>query len=95
MRLKRSEIAFLGNTRDAAVASNIGCEDGSKPAFDPRLGHEVRPDQGWLQSKFTGQALGMSIEPRMSPLGQERRIWAFLGTSAVTLNADIRLRRNI
>ena len=31
----------------------------------------------------------------MPPLGQERRIWAFLGTSAVPLNADIFLRRNL
>jgi hypothetical protein len=31
----------------------------------------------------------------MSLLGQERRIWVFLGMSAVTLNADICLRRNI
>jgi hypothetical protein len=31
----------------------------------------------------------------MTALGQERRIWAFVGTSAVTLNADICLRCNI
>jgi hypothetical protein len=31
----------------------------------------------------------------MSAKGQERRILAFLGTSAITLNADICLRRNI
>ena len=32
-----------------------------------------------------------SLATRLYP----RRIWAFLGTSAVTLNADICLRRNI
>jgi hypothetical protein len=32
---------------------------------------------------------------QMSASGQERRICAFVGTSAVTLNADICSRRNI
>jgi hypothetical protein len=31
----------------------------------------------------------------MTALGQERRIWAFVGTSAVTLNADMCLHRNV
>ena len=31
----------------------------------------------------------------MSQLGQERQIWAIVGTSVVALNADICLRRNI
>jgi len=30
----------------------------------------------------------------MTAVGQERRIWALLGTSAVALNSDICLRRN-
>ena len=36
-----------------------------------------------------------NIAKPMSQMGQERRIQAFIGTSAVSLNADICLRCNI
>ena len=42
MRLKRSEIAFLGNTRDAAVAGNIDRENDGQPPFDTRLDLKYR-----------------------------------------------------
>jgi hypothetical protein len=32
------------SAHQARVARNIGCENGSKPAFDQRLGHVVRSD---------------------------------------------------
>ena len=55
---------------------------GSRMGWD----NESAPDGGKHRSKQWSL---------MSELGQERRIWAFLGMSAVTLIADICLRRNI
>ena len=46
-------------------------EGGSKPAFDPRLGYDVRPDLVLLQGQVYGPRTGWSIEPRMSPLDPE------------------------
>jgi hypothetical protein len=43
MGLERGERAFLVGTHQAAVARNIGSEDGSQPSFDVRLGHYDRP----------------------------------------------------
>jgi hypothetical protein len=40
---ERGERAFLVGTHQAAVARNIGSEDGSQPSFDARLGHKDRP----------------------------------------------------
>ena len=40
VRLERCESTFLVNAHQAAVAGNIGREDGSQPSFDTRLGHE-------------------------------------------------------
>ena len=38
------ERALFVGTHEPTVASDIPCEDGSKPAFDPLLGHEIPPD---------------------------------------------------
>ena len=41
---ERCEGTFLIIAHQAAVAGNIGREDGSQPSFDTRLGHETRPE---------------------------------------------------
>ena len=40
--LERCESAFLVNTHQAAVAGDIGSEDGGQPPFDTRLRHRNR-----------------------------------------------------
>ena len=41
--LERCESTFLVNAHQAAVAGNIGCEDGGQPPFNARLCHEDCP----------------------------------------------------
>ena len=42
-RFERCESAFLVNAHQAAVAGDIGRENGGQPPFYPRLGHSDRP----------------------------------------------------
>jgi hypothetical protein len=41
--LERRESSFLVIAHQAAIAGDIGREDGSEPSFDACLGHEDRP----------------------------------------------------
>jgi hypothetical protein len=48
----------------------FGREDGCKPPFNPHFGHKSRPDLPRFQTEFMVGGWGVSIEARMSALGQ-------------------------
>src|ERR1019366_1167630 len=70
-RLERCESTLLVNTHEPAVASDINCEDGGQPSFDPRLDHENCP-----YSRDFGRSLwsrGRCVYlATMSAVGQKR-----------------------
>ena len=49
---------ILISAHQPRVARDIGCEDGSKSAFDPRLGHLVHFDSAWQMGQVYGSELG-------------------------------------
>ena len=89
VRLECCESAFLVNTHQAAVASDIGREDGSQPPFDPRLGHKNRLYQQHFPDGPYGRDLGVSIEAIMSALGQKQTFCDAEAMSALPPKADI------
>src|SRR5450759_4233923 len=81
-RLTGCEGAFLVNPHEPAVASDINCEDGGQPSFDPRLDHENCP-----YSRDFGRSLwsrGRCVYlATMSLLGQKRTNHRGLNSSFV------------
>jgi hypothetical protein len=69
VRFQRCERADLISSHQARVTRDIGREDGSKTAFDPRLGHVVR---SVLETKSMRRNWNMSIEFPTSATGPIR-----------------------
>src|SRR5262245_49273621 len=57
-RLERSKSAFFVDAHQPAVAGDIGCEDGSQPPVDPRLGHGDRPYAPRFPTEFMASSRG-------------------------------------
>jgi hypothetical protein len=70
--LEPGACALLIDAHQPAVASDIRCEDGGQPPFDPRFGHKDRLYQQRFLDRPYDRELGVSIEVIMSDLGHSR-----------------------
>jgi hypothetical protein len=86
VRVEALQRALFVCTHEPAVADDIAGEDGSKPAFDSRLCHEVRPDL------FEPNAITARIcDRRNGVLGQVARQQSQAAHVRFVPKADIRL----
>ena len=80
--LERSESAFLVDAHQAAVASNVGCEDSGQSSFDALFGHKDRPNHPRFRAEFM-VGVGCVYQGQMtSALGQKQTCAVQSGMSA-------------